>query len=148
VIQGPVVQWVLSARIRHPDKNDVVFVGENYIQIKELVESGHLEDVVTKSDFDAKILGAKVIGIRHDIALEVQIKQGATYESATSPGSLPDQSLPPQLLVMVLSSAELVFLYGADRPVGHLDFVHTRRPLPADVSSLEEYGRHLAVDPK
>src|SRR5690242_9830543 len=59
VIHSPVIQWVLPARIRHPDKNDVVFVGEDYIQIKELVESGHLEDVVTKSDFDAKILAAK-----------------------------------------------------------------------------------------
>lgn len=148
VIQGPVIQWVLPARIRHPDKNDVVFVGENYIQIKELVESGHLEDIVTKSDFDAKILGAKVISIRHDLALETQMKRGATGEGTISSGLPVYRALPPQLLVMVLASMELLFLYGTDGPRGRLDFIHTRRPLPADVSSLEEYGRHLAVDPR
>ena len=148
VIQGPVIQWILPARIRHRDKNDVVFVGDNYIQVKELVESGHLEDVAMKSDFDAKILGAKVIGIGPDVVLEAQMKQGATYESTVSCGPPADQSLPPQLLVMVLASRELLFLYGTDDPRGRLDFIHTRRPLPADVSSLEEYGRHLAVDPR
>ena len=59
--QGPAVQWILPARLRHQDQNDVVFIGDKFIQIKELVPSGHLEEVVTKSDFDSRIIGAKII---------------------------------------------------------------------------------------
>ncbi|WEW58359.1 hypothetical protein PRK78_003827 [Emydomyces testavorans] len=140
LVHGPAIQWVLPARIRHEDKNDVVFVGDNFIQIKELVPGGYLEDVATKSDFDAKIVGAKVINTRPELELEDQIGLGEN--------AMPDvENLAPQILVLVLTSKEMIFLYARKLAWGGHEFVHGRRPLPADVSSLEEYGKNITVDP-
>ncbi|OJD13390.1 hypothetical protein AJ78_06145 [Emergomyces pasteurianus Ep9510] len=138
VMPGPVIQRVLPARLRHRDKHDIVFVGDNFIQIKEFVPSGHLEDIATKADFDSKILDAKVIGSPGD----------GIPELGTSPRIPPDNDWHRQILVLVLASRELLFLYGAEGPSGHPEFIHVRRPLPSDVSSLEQYGRYIAIDPR
>ncbi|KAI1954992.1 hypothetical protein LOZ12_000873 [Ophidiomyces ophidiicola] len=140
LVCGPAIQWVLPARIRHPKKNDVVFVGDSFIQVKELVPSGHLEEIITKADFDAKIVAAKVINTRPELGLEDQ-------------GNIRDlvqdmENVPPQILVLILSSKEIIFMYARELPRGRYEFIHARRPLPAEVSSLEEYGRILAIDPR
>lgn len=153
IVQSPNIQWVVPAHIRHPDKNDVVFVGNNFIQIKELVSNGdlrHLDEVITKADFDSNIVGAKAISARPEIGLDDHIRLGAQSQDedlVMTEGS-PEQLLPPHILVLVLSSKELLFTYAAESPRGDLEFTHSRRPLPADVSSLEEYGRHICVDPR
>lgn len=143
-IQSPTVKWVLPARLRHKDKQDVVFVGNYFIQIRESVGSGHLEDILVKSDFDTKILSAKVISVEEEVGLEAQIKQGAISGVQEAQGT---GDCPPQVLVLALDSKELVFLYATESD-GRVDFVHIRRPLPSDVSLLEQYGRHIAVDPR
>lgn len=145
IIQSPTVRWVLPARLRHKDKQDVVFVGDYFIQIRESVGSGHLEDVVIKADFDTKILSAKVINVQDEVGLEAQIKQGATYGVQGEQG---ENDIPPHVLVLALDSKELVFLFATELADGRVEFVHNRRPLPADVSLLEQYGRHVAVDPR
>ena len=127
-----------------------MFIGDKFIQIKELVSSGHLEEVATKFDFDAKIVGAKVINVSPELGLEEQMKLGADGQKQESPSSPPpaDRELPPHILVIVLSSRELLFVYTIKGPRDSIEFVHTKRPLPADVSLLEEYGKHVAVDPR
>ncbi|KAK2758182.1 hypothetical protein FQN54_004026 [Arachnomyces sp. PD_36] len=145
IIQSPIAQWVLPARLRHQDKQDVVFVGDNFIQIRESVGSGHLEDVATKADFDTKIISVGVINLHEEPSLEAQIKQGSG-RAAQEPKE--DGDLPPQMLVLALNTKELVFVYATESIDGRVDFVHTRRPLPADVSLPEQYGRHIAVDPR
>lgn len=151
LIHGPMVQWVIPARLRHQDRKDVVFIGDKSIQIKELVSSGHLEEVATKFDFDAKIVGAKVISVSPELGLEEQMKlgvDGQKQESASSPPAADHKELPPHILVLVLSSREVLFVYTRKGPRDRVEFVHTKRPLPADVSLLEEYGKHVAVDPR
>ncbi|OAX79987.1 hypothetical protein ACJ72_05688 [Emergomyces africanus] len=140
VMPGPVIQRVLPARLRHRDKHDIVFVGDNFIQIKEFVPNGHLEDIATKADFDSKILDAKIIGFPGDGIAELD----------TSPSGIPpDNDWHRQILVLILASRELLFLYGEESPSsGRPEFIHVRRPLPSDVSSLEQYGRYIAIDPR
>ncbi|KAM5475998.1 hypothetical protein MauCBS54593_000681 [Microsporum audouinii] len=148
LIQGPAVQWIIPARLRHQDQNDVVFIGDKFIQIKELVPSGHLEEVVTKADFDSRIIGAKIINSRPGPGLQDEIKQGARVPSHSTQ-SLPDEgSVPPHILVLVLSSKEILFMFTKPGARGIPEFVYFRRPLPADTSALEEYGRHIAVEPR
>ncbi|QSS57507.1 thermotolerance protein [Histoplasma capsulatum var. duboisii H88] len=146
VIPGPVIQRVLPARLRHRNKDDIVFVGDNFIQIKELVTSGYLEDVTTKADFDTKILDAKVIGDPGNVIPELQLGEGVGLGSSSSMPS--DDHWHRQILVLVLASRELLFLYGAESLSGRPEFIHVRRPLPSDVSSLEQYGRYIAIDPR
>ena len=153
IIQSPNIQWVVPARIRHPDKNDVVFVGNNYIQIMELALGGdarHLEGVSTKTDFYSNIVGAKVISARSDTGLDDHIKLGAQSQDKdlVMTEEFSDQSLPLDILVLVLSSKELLFTYAVESPNGDIEFMLSRRALPSDVSSLEEYGRNICVDPR
>ena len=148
-IHGPMVQWIIPARLRHRDRKDVVFIGDKFIQIKELVSNGYLEEVTTKSDFDAKIVGAKVINVSPELGLEEQMKLGVDGQKHEfAPSSTAEQELPPHILVLVLSSRELLFIYTRKGPRDRIEFVHTKRPLPANVSLLEEYGKHVAVDPR
>ncbi|KKZ67500.1 hypothetical protein EMCG_06818 [[Emmonsia] crescens] len=146
IMPGPMIQRVLPARLRHRDKNDIVFVGDDFIQIKELVPSGHLEDIATKADFDTKILDAKVIGSPGNVIPETQMREGDGLGACSS--TTPDDQWHRQILVLVLASRELIFLYGTEGPSGRPEFIHVRRPLPSDVSSLEQYGRYIAIDPR
>lgn len=148
VIASPTIQLVLPARVRSRHLNDVVFVGERSIQLREVIMDTYLEDVMTKSDFDANIIAAKAVQTYHELPLDVQMRLGAQRES---PDNLPEggNPLPGHLLVFTLDSKELLFLYYKTEPtLGNGRFVHFRRPLPSDVSVLERFGQHLAVDPK
>ncbi|KAL1970685.1 hypothetical protein VTN77DRAFT_4329 [Rasamsonia byssochlamydoides] len=148
VIPSPTIQLILPARLRSKRQNDVVFVGERSIQLREIVMGTYLEDVTIKSDFDANIVAAKAIRAYPELPWDVQMKLGA-HSGSPDHSSEAEDSLPSQLLVLTLDSKELVFLYyrtEASPKDGH--FVHFRRPLPSDVSILERFGRHLAVDPR
>ncbi|KAL4985547.1 mono-functional DNA-alkylating methyl methanesulfonate N-term-domain-containing protein [Aspergillus falconensis] len=141
-ISSPIIQWILPARLRSKYQNDVVFVGERCLQIKEAISGTHLEEVTSKSDFDAYIMAAKVINVSTELPWEVQMKTG----SSTADASLESQNdLPPQIMVLCLASKELVFLYYS-HTVGQ--FIHYHRPLPGEVSTFERFGRNIAVEPR
>ena len=144
MIPSPIVQWILPARLRSRYHNDVAFIGERRLQIKEAVSGIHLEDAITKTDFDANIVAAKVINVDTELPLESQMKLGAGTSAATGP-EMHDDS-PPQILLLSLDSRELVFLYYSG--LGGGQFIHYHRALPADVSSFETFGRNVAVDPR
>jgi hypothetical protein len=148
VIPSPTIQLILAARLRSKRQNDVVFIGERSIQLREIVMGAYLEDVTIKSDFDANIVAAKTIRAYPELPWDVQMKLGA-HSGSPDHSSEAQDSLPSQLLVLALDSKELVFLYYRTEPLssdGH--FVHFRRPLPSDISILERFGQHLAVDPR
>ncbi|OAT07096.1 thermotolerance protein, variant [Blastomyces gilchristii SLH14081] len=146
IMPGPLIQLALPARLRHRDKHDIVFVGDDFIQIKELVPNGHLEDIATKADFDTKILDAKVIGNPGNAVTGTQFREEGELGALSN--TSPDDCWHRQILVLVLACRELLFLYGAEGPSGRPEFIHVRRPLPSDVSSLEQYGRYVAIDPR
>lgn len=137
IIPSPIVQWVFPARVRSWRRNDVVFVGERCLQIKEAVSGIHLEDAVTKSDFDANIIAAKVLNVGAELPWESQMRLGTGIDS---------DDLPSQILVLSLDSRELAFLHYSELDGGQ--FIHYHRPLPSDVSSFERFGRNIAVDPR
>lgn len=141
-VSSPIIQWILPARLRSKYQNDVVFVGERCLQIKEAISGTHLEEVTTKSDFDAYIMAAKVINVSTELPWEVQMKAA----SSTADASLDARhELPPQIMVLSLASKELVFLCYS-RAAGQ--FIHYHRPLPSDVSTFERFGRNIAVEPR
>ncbi|KAF5860733.1 hypothetical protein ETB97_001174 [Aspergillus alliaceus] len=142
LMPSPIIQWILPARLRSGHQNDVVFVGERSLQIKEAVSGIHLEDVTSKSDFDSNIMAAKVINVGTELPWEAQMKMGTT---STAVDSEPQIDLPPQILLLSLASRELVFLYYS---TSNDRFIHHHRPLPNDVSTFERFGRNIAVEPR
>ncbi|KZF23443.1 hypothetical protein L228DRAFT_238011 [Xylona heveae TC161] len=148
IIRSPVINWIIPARVRHKDKNDVVLIGEHFIHIKELHSDGHLQHVASKTDFHASIRSARVFGIARKPAasgLDAIIK---TEEGVDMEIDSPQRALPPQVLLLSLSTRELLFLFALDRDDGGVDFFTSYKPLPEQRSFLEQPGRHLAVDSK
>lgn len=145
VIPSPIIQWIMPVRLRSKHRNDVAFIGERRLQIKEAVSSVHLENAVAKTDFDANIRAAKVINVGTELPWESQMKFGAGNMAADNDPEL-QENFPPQILLLSLDSRELVFLYYSGSDLGR--FIHYRRPLPSDVSSFERFGHRIAVDPR
>lgn len=137
ILPSPLIKWILPARIRNQNHNDVVLVSERRVQIKEAVPDGYLEDVAEKTDFGGTIVAAKVLNVAKQLPLVNQI------------GDHKDQ-LPSEILVLCIDLRELVFLYCLSNSDGrHEDeFVTFRRPLPVDVSLGQRFGKSIAVDPK
>ncbi|KAL4871608.1 hypothetical protein BDV12DRAFT_164059 [Aspergillus spectabilis] len=142
LVSSPIIQWILPARLRSNLQNDVVFVGERSLQIKEAIAGTHLEEVTSKSDFDAFIMAAKMINVSKELPWEAQMKIGSSNADAATKSQ---KDLPPQIMVLSLASKELVFLYYSST-AGR--FIHYHRPLPSDVSTFERFGRNIAVEPR
>ncbi|EPE03431.1 thermotolerance protein [Ophiostoma piceae UAMH 11346] len=62
-IESPVAQFILPVRLRSSKHVDVAFIGDHYVQIRELGRDSQLRDVIRKTDFGSRIVNAKVVGI-------------------------------------------------------------------------------------
>lgn len=163
VVRSPIVKSIIPARIRHRSKNDVVFVHDDSIVIKEITEGektqeGHsgiaLHTVIAKENFDSSIQAAKILGLPREPKvsrvpgsfLHGEYKPQSPPE--TKPELLREHEIPPQILVLSLSSRILVFLFAYYDVHESVNFLSATWPLPAQIPLIEELGVHLAVDPK
>jgi hypothetical protein len=147
VVRSPVCKFILHARVRHPDLNDVVFVGEDFIHVKQVKRNGdvcHLEHVATKDDFGTRIRAAKTFTVDPN-----PTQDGDDFikpELANSQSKRANTTLPPQLVVLTLESDALLFLYLKDDGTGVLEFVHQSCPMPSYDNAIHQTGDHLAID--
>lgn len=152
LVQSPSIHAILPGKIRSKQQNDVIFIGEDFIQILELGKDGYLKEVATKADFNSSILTAKVISFANSEAddfIDAVVKQERdSYGDEMDWSEEEKVEPPPQLLVLALRSKEILFLYGSNRKDGHVDFHISTHILPIEVSSLYQYGELLAVDSK
>ncbi|KAK5175476.1 uncharacterized protein LTR77_000615 [Saxophila tyrrhenica] len=141
VAQSPVVRWILHARIRRRYYNDVVFVGEDYVQVKRVKdEDDHLEYVATKTDFDTRIRAAKTFSNvpptdDDDFPVKLEGQSSNTTE------------VPPQCIVLTTDSNNLLFIHMVEASSGTWCFVQQACPTPTFDRTLYQPGEHLAVDP-
>lgn len=152
LIRSPSIHTILPGKIRTRHQNDVIFVGDNFIQVLELGRNGYLEDTAVKTDFGSKILAANVIGLSEN-EVEEFADSVVKQEHDSTDGCMDwtkDRAceVPPQLLVLVLESQQVLFIYCRDNSEGSVDFYIRTRALPRELSSLPQYGQHLAVDPQ
>ena len=148
IVRSPVCKFILHARVRHPDLNDVVFVGEDFIHVKQVKRNGdlcHLEHVATKDNFGTRIKAAKPFTVDPNSAQDEDdfIKP----ELSNSQSKRANTTLPPQFVVLTLESDDLLFLYLKDNGAGVLEFVHQSCPMPSYDNTIHQTGDHLAIDP-
>lgn len=147
VVYSPVVNWIVHARLRRRDHNDVVLVGDDFIHVKEVQGGGHLRHVATKSDFDSRIRAARVFNNDVDPPDEDEYTKPAENRSAVSNGKSQPYVCPPQFLVLTLDSNDLVFIYIDGGIDGPLRFLQQHCPIPTFDNILHQPGQHLTVDP-
>ena len=143
---SPTIRLILPARIRSKAQNDVVFVGENFIQLREFLPTGQLADVTAKVDLGTQILSAKVISSKTQLESSVdQIIKQELDDDYDVNGS--DQiTFPPQLLIVSTIACSVVFLFAKNRAPGVVEFVFAKRKLLSDAAMEEQYAKHIAVD--
>lgn len=160
VIQSPTVNWIAPGQIRNELKNDIVFVGEDFVHIKEIISGGHLRHVGTKSDFGAPIRAAKMLG-QHS---RKPLKDPSKFERPVSEQDLDledipfkieqversaagETQVPPQVLLLTTELHDLQFLFAHQSSQETLNFETFSMPLMKGKSSLESPGKYLAIDP-
>ncbi|KAH8912545.1 thermotolerance protein [Coniochaeta sp. PMI_546] len=162
VVETELVHFILPVRLRSPHRNDVAFVGDHFVQIRELQTDGQLQDILRKNDFGSRIRHAAVIGSMPDIRTDekddkdegapgfrIKSEDGDVLmdinDDSSADTTLGSAALPPQMLVLVLDCGDTVFLYIRSRPDGTVEFEHSRFVSPT--AQLVRPGFHLAVDP-
>lgn len=159
LVESPVIKKIIPARIRHRSKNDIIFVYERSVRIKELCKSGvegensYLEDIAIKNNFDSTIRAARIFGLprtREHVepektGIDAIVKQEMTESPEPEPQLNPE--LPPHILALTLESLKLVFLCAFHQGQ-EVHFFSSYRHLPWAKSHSEQLGEHLAVDPQ
>ncbi|SPO05811.1 related to FUN12 - general translation factor eIF2 homolog [Cephalotrichum gorgonifer] len=158
VIESPVVQWIFPARVRSAAHNDVAFIGDRFVQIRELGDDGQLHDIARKVDFESRIRNARVLGSFYEDSFVGDVHETTSGTFVNPPGMHLGQDplhapsepkrppLPPQLLVIVLESGQIVFLFLRKSRQGTFQFVASSVEPPRK-ERLVHPGFHLAIDP-
>ncbi|KAF2870675.1 mono-functional DNA-alkylating methyl methanesulfonate N-term-domain-containing protein [Massariosphaeria phaeospora] len=151
VFGSPYLKFILPANIRHRDLNDVVFIGEESVHLNEIRDYGHLRHVATKTDLKGRILAARVFGAPRKI--QANTEYGTLYKRSTVHGArrsfTPEEAetLPPEVIVLTLTSRTLMFLWARQCRAGNVTFCQRTVRLPAGSSRFDRPGTFLAVDP-
>lgn len=142
------IRWILPARIRSTIKNDIVFVGETFVQLREFLDSGQLADATAKLDFGTQILAAQVISAKLEVVpiIDLILKRERDQEQYSLDGEPIEESHPPQLLVLSTSSNELIYVYARENSSGDARFVFAKKSLLRGVNLPLRQCRHMAVD--
>jgi hypothetical protein len=151
LLSSPVFKFVRPAHIRHKDLNDIVLVGEDSVQVKEICDYGHLRHVATKTDLPGRILAARVFGGPREVPMNVGSPlphNRALHRGRRSMTGDHDSALPPEVIVLALTSRTLMFLWARNTPSGTVAFSQQSIKLPAGASRFDRFGSFLAIDPK
>ena len=117
---------VLSPLIKREDKDSWL---HDFDEI-ELAERKYSEHIF-QDDFDPQASGAR----------DCKTADNRTQHPV-------HRHLPPEIVILVLESARLVFMYAVSGSSCSIDLVTSSVPLPFSTSRLHQLGEHLAIDPK
>jgi hypothetical protein len=153
VIATPLNKLILPANIRHKDLTDIVMVDEDSLHLKEIRDYGHIRHVATKTDFKGRILAAKVFGDPREVpktkgfavTLPKNHRKPRERRSTTSDE---ERVLPPEVVVLTLSTRTLMFLWADHTHTRASTFNQSSIKLPAGSSRFDCFGAFLAIDPK
>ncbi len=153
VLPSPLFKIIVPAYIRRKDLNDVVLVGEDSVQLNQLHNHGRIQHVAVKSNFTGRILSARAFGDPHEVRGNASLenpppKSQTMKKSETADNEELDQNLPPETVVLTLTSRTLMFLWAKQTASGISTFQHKSIKFPAGSSRFDRLGQYLAIDPK
>ncbi|KAG6041666.1 hypothetical protein E4U41_002940 [Claviceps citrina] len=152
IVESPIVHWILPVRLRSEAHNDIAFVGDHAVQISELGRDGQLHEVARKCDFGSRIRGAAVLGdsLQHDMddddeanIVKSEDEDTLMEEPSETGDAVQVQTLPPQLLVLILESGDTIYICLRRNPDSTLVFVYNKVESPKNLAYL---GHLLSVD--
>lgn len=156
LFSSPYVKFILPANIRQRYLNDVVFIGEDSVHLKEARIKGILRHVASKTDIKGRILAARVFGNARKLQVKAEhgtpIKRKDAHTHRTSTAGDEADILPPEVIALTLEgpdSSALIFLWAESSTAGSVKFCHKSIRLPAGTPPfIDRLGTFLAIDPK
>ena len=162
LVRSPLIRSIHTAKIRHSTKNDVVLVCDDNVLVKEAFPDYNMSTILTKSDFDSRIRNATVCynmesslvpGKFSEIDdLKIEVEEDAAIASFSQSAKSAKESfsphLSPQILVLVLESFKVVFMYGTSGAAQRPQFFQSQKHLPYYCRRAHQLGEHVAVDPR
>ncbi|RKF64851.1 putative thermotolerance protein [Erysiphe neolycopersici] len=150
VIHSPLVNQILVARFRQSTVNDdVAFIGNDFVQIKELHQDGFLYDVIRKDGFESRIRNAQVVGSLREFEKEFESSsdvEESIHLDLTRQSSLHiKKKLPPQFLALQLYSGVLIFIGILVDGQGKMKWISSRHKIAKSAHNLQA-GMHFVVD--
>lgn len=153
ILPSPLFKFILPATLRHRDLNDIMLVGEDSVQLNQILDYGRLRHVATRSDFSGRILTARVFGDPREVRANKIVgsppsKKQSVQKRRRSTTSGNDCSLPPDVTVLTLTSRTLMFLWAQHSATNKTTFRQKTVRLPAGSSRFDRLGQYLAIDSK
>ncbi|KAI1272567.1 mono-functional DNA-alkylating methyl methanesulfonate N-term-domain-containing protein [Xylaria sp. FL0933] len=162
IIESPVTRWVHPVQLRSSRFNDVALVGDRYVQISEFGPDCQLMPVAKKVYLDSRIRNCRVIGA-HDYLARYRQDVEANYNKSSDEGMTGSPSpssssshkstgLFQEILVLVLSTGDLEFLFMSLTPAGDWEFISSRLPIsswrliePGFLMTISPDSRYIAI---
>lgn len=148
VLHSPQVNKILPVRLRSKGQNDIAFIHDHTVTIRELLDDGQTHVVKSHMDLGQRIRNAVVVGeLRDAVVIETRDDsqdQSTDFDlngiaSAQKSNAPRRASFPPQMLICILESGELVTVHFIeDEPVA------MSIPAPA----IPHLGHYFVVDPR
>ncbi|KAF1850425.1 uncharacterized protein K460DRAFT_273269 [Cucurbitaria berberidis CBS 394.84] len=153
IFASPMSNVILPANVRHKDLTDIALVGEDSVQLKEIRDYGHLRHVATKTDFKGRILAARIFGDPREVPITKSVgsplpKKQTIHRERRSMTGDEECHLPPEVIVLTLTSRTLMFLWARNMQAGAVSFSQKTIKLPAGATRFDRFGAFLAIDPK
>ncbi|CAJ2514245.1 Uu.00g023640.m01.CDS01 [Anthostomella pinea] len=157
IIESPIIRWALPVQLRSSRHIDVALVGDHGVQICELGRYRQLHEVAWKNDFGSRIRNALVMGNPlYPFGLQKGTEDSTQPTQENSDTEMMNSGNPisefkseetqfQQLLVLVLESGQVVFLFMQPTSAGSWEFVSTIHTIKGQ--RLVNPGYHMAIDP-
>ena len=160
--RGSIIKQIIPARIRHRSANDIILIGVESVEIREVSDNYVLENVITLDRFDSAVRAARIMGDRRELSQGQYAAAGKHTHWDSSLYNRPlgfspingeqlgaeGRLLPPHILVLVLASNQIAFTCMGDHGIHANQLIYGRHQLPVARSSKEQLGTYLAVDPR
>lgn len=143
IFRSPCVKWILPGNIGRHDRVDVAFVGESHVEIKEWDrDTESLRSIAVVADLPAKIISAQMLGERKASYSVSNCHSGMDIDYDHGHAT---PALPPQILILALSNATMVFL-AITQEERQVKVCRSAQPTLA-AEPLEQVGWLLVTEP-
>lgn len=157
IVSSPAVNFILPVCLRAREYNDIAYIGDRSIRIKEQKGDGQQTEVLSYYGFESRIRNAVVLGAPPELAREQDgdanpLNNLVKKESLSQVEGMLDtdmdidqQYLPPQILVLMLETGELCFVFIEKKPPRYEQKLFVKAI--ATQARVPYLGYHLAIDP-
>lgn len=153
VVASPLVNLILIANLRNSISYDLAFIGDDFVQIRELHSDGYLYDLIYEQRFGSRIRNAQVIGSLKEYKDDLEFDDSGKSDVDGSFSNSIDESktprlrqLPPQSLILHLCNGDIQFMTIQTDHEGKLSILSNRHRFLRPMQKLQA-GIYLAVDP-